>query len=79
MIKLNQTEEMSVLVFQYVLVLLSLAASGGFIALLTKLEGLQKSMEFIQTRSLKKYKYMFNAIQESIIALKDDQVSFLNS
>jgi len=36
-------------------------------------------MEVLRQKGLAKYKYMFNTIQESIMVLTQDNISFLNS
>ena len=77
--QLSTSEDAFINIFQYSLVGCGFIAACGFIVVLVKLRNLEKSMETLRQKGLAKYKYMFNSIQESIMVLTDENISFSNS
>jgi hypothetical protein len=65
-------------IFQAVLVFFVLLISIGFLSLLATLASLSSSSTELRQMSLRKYKQMFDAIQESIMVVSESKVTYLN-
>ena len=78
-IKESDTEDLKLILLYCLIVVAAMSTITGLFVVLAKLVSLDMQILHLQQESLKKYKHMFDAIQESIVVVTDDEISYMNT
>ena len=81
MIMINnfQTGEVELIILQVAFILAPLQMGCGLVYMTSTLENYAENLKELQDQNLAKYESMFSSIQESILVLKDERISYCNA